>query len=66
LSLKWIGLLAWIALLGGMPFVNHVEPFVLGFPLPLAWSVGCTLLTAALLAVIYKLDPANRTPDAPR
>ena len=60
MSLKWLGLVAWVALLGGMPFVNRVEPYVLGFPLPLAWAVGCTLLTFVLLVIIYRLDPTNR------
>ncbi len=43
-----------------MPFVNHVEPYVLGLPLPLAWATGCTLLSAAILFVIYRLDGRNR------
>jgi hypothetical protein len=64
MSLKWLGLMPWILMLGGMPFVNHVEPTVLGLPLPLAWTTGCTLFSAAILALIYRLDPANRaTPD---
>ena len=62
MSLKWLALFPWIVLLVGMPFVNQVEPLVLGLPLPLAFSVGCILLTAATLALIYKLDPANRAP----
>ena len=66
MSLKWLGLVAWIALLGGMPFVNSVQPFVLGFPLTLAWAVGCTVFTFVLLVIVYALDPANRTPGAPR
>jgi hypothetical protein len=60
MSLKWLGLIPWVVLLVGMPFVNQVQPFVLGLPLPLAFSVGCTLLSAAILALIYTLDPANR------
>ena len=62
MSLKWLGLIPWLALLGGMPFLNHVEPFVLGLPLPLAWATACTLLSSAVLALVYFLDPANRAP----
>ena len=61
MGLKALGLLPWIVLLGGMPFVNRVEPFVLGLPLPLAWATGCTLFSAATLLVIYRLDGRNRT-----
>ena len=63
MSLKWLGVIPWVLLLGGMPFVNHVEPFVLGLPLPLAFSMGCTLFSAAVLALIYHLDPANQQAD---
>ena len=62
MSLKWLGLIPWIALLVGMPIVNRVEPFVFGLPLPLAWSTVCTILSVLVLALIYRLDPANRTP----
>ena len=62
MSLKWLGLVPWLALLVGMPFVNRVEPFILGLPLPLAWATGCTVLSAATLLVVYRLDPANRAP----
>ena len=60
LVLKWLGLIPVVALFAGMPLLNSVEPQVLGLPLPLAWATGCTLLTAAVLALIYTLDPANR------
>ena len=63
MSLKWLGALVWLVLLVGMPFANRVEPFVLGFPFALAYGVACTLLSAALLALIYALDPANRSAD---
>lgn len=59
MSLKWLGVIPWAVLLGGMPFFNHVEPFVLGLPLPLAFATGCTLLSAAVLFLVYRLDPAN-------
>ncbi len=60
MRLKWLGAVPWVALLVGMPFVNHVEPFVLGLPLPLFWSIACALLSAVVLALVYSLDPANR------
>lgn len=60
MALKMLGLVPWIVLLVGMPFVNSVEPFVLGLPLPLAFATGCTLLSAATLLLIYRLDARNR------
>lgn len=58
--LKLIGTIPWLAMLVGMPFVNRSGVFVLGLPLPLAWTAGCTLLAAATLALVFALDPANR------
>ena len=60
MTLKWLGTIPWLALLVGMPFLNHVEPYVLGLPLPLFWAIACALLSAVVLALIYRLDPANR------
>ncbi len=60
ISLKWLGVLPWAAMLAGMPLVNHARPFVLGLPLPLAWSIGCVLLSSVTLFVVFLLDPANR------
>ncbi len=60
MGLKALGLVPWIVLLVGMPFVNRAEHYVLGLPLPLAWATGCTLLSAATLFVVYRLDGRNR------
>ncbi len=63
MSLKWLGAIPWFATLAGTPFVNQAEPFVLGLPLPLAWVTGCIVLTTAMLALTYRLDPANTAAD---
>jgi hypothetical protein len=47
-------------MLVGPFFVNRVTPYVLGMPFLLAWFVAWILLTAAIMAVIFRLDPANR------
>lgn len=59
-AIKWLALLPFIGMLGGVFFVNRVEPLVLGMPLLLAWIVLWVLLTAAIMAVIYVADPRNR------
>jgi hypothetical protein len=52
--------LPFLGLLGGIPFVNRVTPFVLGLPFILFWIVLWVALTSVIMAVIYRLDPANR------
>ncbi|HUC68316.1 MAG TPA: DUF3311 domain-containing protein [Stellaceae bacterium] len=58
--IKWLALLPFIGMLGGVFFVNQVTPLVLGMPLLLAWILLWVLLTSAIMGVIYLADPANR------
>ncbi len=58
--LNWLALLPFVAILGGVVFVNRVTPIVFGMPLVLAWIVLWILLTSAIMAVVYAFDPANR------
>jgi hypothetical protein len=59
-SVHALALLPFLAMLIGPFFVNHVTPYVFGMPFLLAWFVAWILLTAAIMAVIFRLDPANR------
>jgi hypothetical protein len=61
MSFRLLAVLPFIGILLGVPFVNRVEPLVLGMPLVLAWIVMWVVLSAAIMAVIYLLDPANRS-----
>ena len=56
----WLAALPFLGLLGGIPFVNRVEPFVLGLPFILFWIVLWVVLTSVIMWVIYSLDPINR------
>nr|WP_253725794.1 DUF3311 domain-containing protein [Brevibacillus borstelensis] len=47
-------------MLGGIPFVNRVEPYVLGMPFVLFWIVMWVVLTSGIMALVNKLDPVNR------
>ncbi|MEX3954800.1 DUF3311 domain-containing protein [Trinickia sp. EG282A] len=58
--LRLLAALPFIGVLVGVPFVNRVEPLVLGLPLVLAWIVAWVVLTAIIMGVVYWLDPANR------
>ena len=55
-----LALLPFLAMLVGPFFLNRVTPYILGMPFLLAWLVAWILLTAAIMAVIFRFDPANR------
>ena len=55
-----LALLPFIAMLVGPFFLNRVTPTILGMPFLLAWLVAWILISAAIMAVIFRLDPANR------
>jgi hypothetical protein len=52
-------LLPFAAMLIGPFFVNRVEPTVLGMPFLLAWCVAWIVLSAVIMAVIFRFDPTN-------
>jgi hypothetical protein len=58
--LRLLAALPFIGILLGVPFFNQVEPLVLGMPLVLAWIVLWVVLTACIMALVYRLDPVNR------
>jgi hypothetical protein len=54
-----LGALPFLGILGGIIFANRIEPFVLGLPFVLFWTVTWVVLTSVIMAVVYVLDPAN-------
>ncbi|SDR31052.1 Protein of unknown function [Paraburkholderia fungorum] len=58
--LRVLAALPFIGILLGIPFVNRVEPLVLGMPFVLAWIVMWVVLSSIIMAIIYRLDPTNR------
>ena len=60
MSLRLLAALPFIGILLGVPFVNRTEPLVLGMPLVLAWIVMWVVLAAAIMGIVYRLDPTNR------
>ncbi|MBN9562949.1 MAG: DUF3311 domain-containing protein [Alphaproteobacteria bacterium] len=61
--MRFLAVLPFLGILVGTPFFNRVEPFVLGLPLILAWLLLWILLTSAIMAIVYRFDPANRRED---
>lgn len=55
-----LAVLPFVAMLVGPFFVNRVTPTILGMPFLLAWFVAWILISAAIMAVIFRFDPANR------
>ncbi|RAS22339.1 DUF3311 domain-containing protein [Paraburkholderia bryophila] len=58
--LRVLAALPFVGILLGVPFVNRVEPLMLGMPFVLAWIVMWVVLSAVIMAVVYRLDPSNR------
>jgi hypothetical protein len=59
-----LGTLPFLGILGGIVFANRVEPYVLGMPFILFWIVLWVVLTSGIMAVVYRLDPANKEDEA--
>ena len=58
--LRVLAALPFVGILLGVPFVNRVEPLMLGMPFVLAWIVMWVVLSSIIMAIIYRLDPSNR------
>ncbi len=54
-----------LALVVGLPFVNRLQPVVLGLPFLLVWILGWVLVTPAFLAAAYLLEARRRTHAGP-
>ena len=61
---RWLAILPFLGILVGTAYVNQVEPLVFGMPFVLAWLVGWVIVGAAIMALVYALDPANAAADA--
>ena len=55
-----IAAVPFVGILVGMFFANSVEPFVLGLPFAMFWVVMWVVVSAALMAIVYRLDSRDR------
>ncbi|OIK13029.1 hypothetical protein BIV60_15235 [Bacillus sp. MUM 116] len=58
-----LSLLPFLGMLGFLPIVNKVEPYVFGLPFVFFWVIVWVILTSVILAIVYKLDPKNKEGD---
>ena len=56
-GIRWLMVLPFLGILGGIPFANKVTPYVLGMPFILFWIVAWVILTSVIMAVVYRFDP---------
>ena len=61
---RWLAAVPPVALLGGVPFANRIEPYVLGLPFLLFWVVLWVVLTGPVMGLIYAVDAAAARRDA--
>ncbi|MCQ4209525.1 MULTISPECIES: DUF3311 domain-containing protein [Streptomyces] len=53
--LLWL-LVPFVLYIGALPFVNRVEPVVLGLPFLFAWLLAATLLTPVAVWLAWRGD----------
>jgi Protein of unknown function (DUF3311) len=63
---RWLAILPAVGMLGGVPFANRAEPYVLGLPFLLFWIVTWVLLTSAIMGIILALDRRSGASGAER
>lgn len=65
-AMRFLALLPFLGILGGIVFANRVEPYVFGLPFIFAWLIGWVIATAVIMGLIYLADPANREAEPRR
>lgn len=58
-----LGAIPFITLVFALPFVNRIEPVILGLPFLLFWILFWVMLTPAILFVAYMLEKKYNPPD---
>jgi len=61
----FVGAVPFLMLVFALPFVNRVEPVILGFPFVLFWIVVWVALTPLLLFLADRIERRSGPPDDP-
>jgi Na+-transporting methylmalonyl-CoA/oxaloacetate decarboxylase gamma subunit len=59
-GIRWLMVLPFLGILGGIQFANKVTPYVLGMPFILFWLVAWVIMTSIIMAIVYRFDPEVR------
>ncbi|YCA41518.1 DUF3311 domain-containing protein [Bacillus sp. JZ8] len=59
-GIHFLSMLPFIGMLGFLPLVNRVEPYVLGMPFIMFWVVLWAMLTSVTMAIVFRFDQANK------
>ncbi|MFP3888168.1 DUF3311 domain-containing protein [Priestia filamentosa] len=59
-GIHFLSMLPFIGMLGFLPLVNRVEPYVLGMPFIMFWVVLWAMLTSVTMAIVFRFDPSNK------
>ncbi|MED0659401.1 DUF3311 domain-containing protein [Bacillus smithii] len=62
-GIRWLMLLPFLGILGGIPFANRVTPYILGLPFILFWIVVWVIITSIIMAIVYRFDPKVEEED---
>jgi Protein of unknown function (DUF3311) len=60
----WLAVVPFIGMLIGPVIHNEVHPLILGMPFPLGWIAVWVALTALIMGILYRFDPANKEDEA--
>lgn len=63
-NIKLFLIMPFLGVLGFLPLVNRIEPYVLGLPFLLFWIALWMVLSSVILYVIYRLDPDNQEDES--
>ncbi|WP_067065375.1 DUF3311 domain-containing protein [Roseateles chitosanitabidus] len=63
--MPWLALLPVAHAVLGVLIADRVRPFIAGLPFFMAWILSGTLLCSVVMAIVYRLDPANRVDEEP-
>lgn len=58
-----IGVLPFLTLVFALPFVNRIEPMILGLPFILFWILSWVILTPLILFAAYLAEKKFNAPD---